>query len=243
MLSQAGLPIEVENLFVKYGNLVAVAGVSFTVIPNTIFGLLGPNGAGKTSIIRVLTTLIKPSGGRVLLGGFDVARRPEAVRRVIGLVPQNGALYDDLTARENLRFFAEPYHLPSKVREENIERIARSIEIEDRLDDRVGTFSGGMKQKISVAAAIVHSPKILIMDEPTLGLDPKVRRSIWRLLDELKTRMTILLTTHYMDEAQQICDQVAIINRGQIIAQGNPAELNQLHNTRSLEEVFIKYTG
>jgi len=242
-MSKRPTAISVDNLEVKYGDFVAVENISFKVFSNEVFGLLGPNGAGKTSILRVLTTLMKPAHGKAVVGGYDVAKDVKAVRPLIGVVPESFALYNYLTARENLQFFSKPYHITKELENENIERVSAILEIQDRLDDKVVTFSSGMKQKISIACALIHDPKFVFMDEPTIGLDPKIRRTIWKLISDLKERMTIFMTTHYLEEAEQICANVAIIDRGHLVAQGNPLELNQLHKVRSLEEVFIKCTG
>jgi len=235
--------ISIDNLTVKYGDFVAVENISFKVFSKEVFGLLGPNGAGKTSILRVLTTLMKPAHGKAIVASYDVTKDVKTVRPLIGVVPESFALYEYLTARENLQFFSKPYHITKELQNKNIEKISTIMEIQDRLDDKVITFSSGMKQKISIACALIHDPKFLFMDEPTIGLDPKIRRSIWKLISDLKKRMTIFMTTHYLEEAEQICDRVAIIDRGHMVAQGNPLELNKLHKVRSLEEVFIKCTG
>lgn len=242
-MSQRPIAISVDDLTVKYGDFVAVENISFKVFSNEVFGLLGPNGAGKTSILRVLTTLMKPAHGKAVVAGYDVAKNVKTIRPLIGVVPESFALYNYLTARENLQFFSKPYHLAKELQNKNIERISAILEIQDRLDDRVITFSSGMKQKISIACALIHDPKFLFMDEPTIGLDPKIRRTIWKLISDLKKRMTIFMTTHYLEEAEQICDRVAIIDRGHMVTQGNPLELNQLHKVQSLEEVFVKCTG
>ena len=242
-MSERPIAISVDDLTVKYGDFVAVENVSFKVFSNEVFGLLGPNGAGKTSILRVLTTLMKPAHGKAVVAGCDVAKDVKTVRPLIGVVPGSYALYDYLTARENLQFFSNPYHLAKELQNENIDRVSAILGIQDRLDDKIITFSSGMKQKISIACALIHDPKFVFMDEPTIGLDPKIRRIIWKLISGLKERMTIFMTTHYLEEAEQICDRVAIIDRGRLVAQGNPLELNQLHKVQSLEEVFIKCTG
>jgi len=242
-MSKRPIAISVDNLTVKYGGFVAAENISFNVFSNEVFGLLGPNGAGKTSILRVLTTIMKPAHGKAVVGSYDVAKNVKAIRPLIGVVPESFALYNYLTARENLLFFSKPYNLTKELQSKNIERISAILKIQDRLDDKILTFSSGMKQKISIACAVIHDPKFLFMDEPTIGLDPKIRRTIWKLIADLKEKMTIFMTTHYLEEAEQICDNVAIINQGHIVAQGNPLELNQLHNVQCLEEVFIKCTG
>jgi len=235
--------ISVAHLKINYGKFVAIDDVSFNVFYNEIFGLLGPNGAGKTSIIRVLTTSLKPTRGTVIVDGNSVAKHAREIRSFIGIVPESFALYDYLTARENLQFFSRPYSISEERRKKNIEKITASLAIQERLNDKIITFSSGMKRKISIACAIIHDPTFLFMDEPTIGLDPKIRRTIWDLLFELKKRMTILITTHYLEEAEEVCDRVAIINEGRITAQGNPIELKQSQNVQSLEEVFMKSTG
>ena len=242
-MSKRSIAISVDNLTVKYGDFVAVENISFKVFSNEVFGLLGPNGAGKTSILRVLTTIMKPAHGKAVIGNYDVAKNVKTVRPLIGVVPESFALYEYLTARENLQFFSKPYHLAKELQNKNIERVSAILKIQDRLDDKIITFSSGMKQKISIACAVIHDPKFLFMDEPTIGLDPKIRRTIWKLIDDLKERMTVFMTTHYLEEAEEMCDYVAIIDQGHMVAQGNPLELKQLHKVRSLEKVFIKCTG
>lgn len=187
-MSQRPIAISVDNLTVKYGGFVAAENISFKVFSNEVFGLLGPNGAGKTSILRVLTTIMKPAHGKAVVGSYDVTKNVKAIRPLIGVVPESFALYNYLTARENLLFFSKPYNLAKERQNKNIERVSAILKIQDRLDDRILTFSSGMKQKISIACAVIHDPKFLFMDEPTIGLDPKIRRTIWKLIADLKEK-------------------------------------------------------
>ena len=218
--------IEVEDLSRRYGNLIAVQGVSFAVEPGEIFGFLGPNGAGKTSTIHMLCTLLKPTSGRASVGGHDVVQDRASVRRSIGLVFQESSLDEQLTARENLRFHAMLYGLSRSEFRRRAETLLELVELTDRADSLVETFSGGMKRRLEVARGLVHRPKVLFLDEPTLGLDPQTRRLIWEHLRRLRESegVTVFMTTHYMDEAET-CDRVAVIDHGQIVAIDTPKAL------------------
>ena len=218
--------IEVEDLVKKYGDLTAVKGISFEVERGEIFGFLGPNGAGKTTTISILCTLLAPTSGRAVLDGHEVVGERERVRESIGLVFQDPSLDDRLTARENLEFHAYAYRVPRDEREERIREVLTMVELLDREKDRVQTFSGGMKRRLEIARGLLHYPKVLFLDEPTVGLDPQTRNSIWEYIHELKGRhdITIFLTTHYMDEAEN-CDRIAIIDYGEIVARDTPENL------------------
>jgi ABC-2 type transport system ATP-binding protein len=202
--------------------------VSFSVGAGETFGFLGPNGAGKTTTINMLCTLVRPSGGRALVGGFDVVREQAEVRRRIGLVFQDTTLDDYLTAEENLRFHAELYGMPKAQVDARIEQVLRMVELWERRGHEVRTFSGGMKRRLEIARGLLHSPRVLFLDEPTIGLDPQTRSHIWSYIGELKRQepITIFLTTHYMDEAEH-ADRIAIIDQGQIVALDTPEALNQ----------------
>ncbi|MEN9980011.1 MAG: ATP-binding cassette domain-containing protein, partial [candidate division WOR-3 bacterium] len=218
--------IEVDRLSKSFRGLVAVDHISFAVNEGEIFGFLGPNGAGKTTTVRMLCTLTRPSAGTARVAGWDVTREPNQVRKAIGIIFQEPSLDDRLTARENLRFHAMIYKVPKA--EAGI-RIARALEwmgLSSRADELVRNFSGGMKRRLEIARALLHTPQVLFLDEPTLGLDPQTRNRIWERLLALRAenRMTLFLTTHYMDEAEY-CDRIAIIDYGRIIALGTPAEL------------------
>ncbi|HEY5531979.1 MAG TPA: ATP-binding cassette domain-containing protein [Candidatus Anoxymicrobiaceae bacterium] len=218
--------IQVNDLVKNFGNLVAVNSVNFDVEAGEIFGFLGPNGAGKTTTINMLCTLLKPTAGTATVDGFDIIRNKNEVRESIGLVFQDPSLDDRLTARENLEFHAVVYHVPRSVRGQRIKEVLDMVTLMDRADDRVETFSGGMKRRLEIARGLLHYPKVLFLDEPTIGLDPQTRNYIWEYIEDLKKRegITIFLTTHYMEEAEH-CDRIAIIDLGNIIALDTPADL------------------
>ena len=218
--------IEVQDLTKKYGKLVAVDDISFHVVKGEIFGFLGPNGAGKTTTISILCTLLKPSGGKAMLCGHDVVTQRNQVRRCIGLVFQEPTLDEYLTAEQNLRFHAYAYRVPAEQREKRISEVLALVDLEDRRKNRVRTFSGGMKRRLEIARGLLHSPRVLFLDEPTLGLDPQTRRLIWDFILKLRKNqsLTIFLTTHYMDEAEN-CDRISVIDHGHIIALDTPEKL------------------
>jgi ABC-2 type transport system ATP-binding protein len=214
--------IEVHDLARRFGETQAVNGVTFQVYAGEIFGFLGPNGAGKTTTISMLCTLLRPTSGSASVNGFDVVRQRNDVRRSIGLVFQQSTLDDTLTAEQNLRFHAYAYGVPADLREKRLRELLALVELWDRRRGRHGlvrTFSGGMKRRLEIARGLLHQPRVLFLDEPTLGLDPQTRRRIWEYLDELRERerLTIFLTTHYMDEAER-CDRIAVIDHGEIVA-------------------------
>jgi ABC-2 type transport system ATP-binding protein len=218
--------IRVSGLQKSYGEIEAVKGVSFQVRARETFGFLGPNGAGKSTTIKMLATLINPTGGSAEVAGFDVMRQRAEVRRRIGLVFQDPTLDDYLTAEENLRFHAELYGVPKSETEERIRQVLEMVELWDRHDSIVRTFSGGMRRRLEIARGLLHSPRVLFLDEPTVGLDPQTRSHIWAYIQELKRAeaITIFMTTHYMDEAEY-CDRIAIIDHGQIVALDTPEAL------------------
>jgi ABC-2 type transport system ATP-binding protein len=218
--------IEVEHLVKKFGRVTAVNDVSFWVESGEVFGFLGPNGAGKTTTINVLCTLLTPISGRATVNGFDTARQKDQVRQSIGLVFQDPSLDDRLTALQNLNFHASIYNVPAEVRKKRAEEVLRMVELWERRNHEVRTFSGGMKRRLELARGLLHYPRILFLDEPTLGLDPQTRNSLWEyILDRRKQEgMTIFLTTHYMDEAAY-ADRIAVIDYGKIIALDSPEAL------------------
>ncbi|TMB47020.1 MAG: ATP-binding cassette domain-containing protein [Chloroflexi bacterium] len=221
--------IEAKGLVKKYGDLEAVRGIDLEVHSGEIFGFLGPNGAGKSTTISMLCTLLTPTGGAASVATFDVVRDPAAVRQRIGLVFQDPSLDDQLTGRENLEFHAFIYSVPAAERRRRIEEMLDLLQLSDRASSQVRTYSGGMKRRLEIARGMLHQPQILFLDEPTLGLDPQTRRSIWTHLKELRSKkgVTIFMTTHYMDEAEY-CDRIAIIDRGLIVALGTPDELKAM---------------
>lgn len=218
--------IEVAELSRNFKQLVAVDKVSFQVAEGEIFGFLGPNGAGKTTTINMLCTLLKPTGGRASVCGYDVVAQRNSVRHSIGLVFQEPSLDDYLTAKQNLRFHAYAYNVPPDVREKRIAEMMELVELSDRANNPVRTFSGGMKRRLEIARGLLHSPNVLFLDEPTLGLDPQTRRRIWDYVQALRKQqnLTIFMTTHYMDEAEN-CDRISIIDHGRIIALDTPDKL------------------
>ncbi len=221
--------IEVNKLTKKFGAVTAVDGISFEVEKGSIFGFLGPNGAGKTTTINILCTLLSPSAGSAMIDGLDCVGNSSEVRKKIGIVFQDNTLDKELTAYENLLFHSYLYSVPKRERKKRIEDALHFVGLDDRKNDTVKKFSGGMKRRLEVARSIVHQPKILFLDEPTLGLDPQSRTNLWEFISKLpeQQEVTIFMTTHYMEEAE-ICNKIAIIDKGHIIAQGSPEELKKM---------------
>jgi len=218
--------LEVNNLQNKYGDFIAVKGVSFSIEKGEIFGLLGPNGAGKTTTILMLATLLKPSGGAASISGLDVIREPGRVRSVVGYVSQEIAVDEFLTARENLWLHGKLYHVSSKDLLHRIDEASHMVGLDDRLDDLVGTYSGGMRKRLDIAEGLLHRPQLIFLDEPTLGLDIQTRRRIWDYIRLLRDEgLTVFLTTHYMEEADQLCDRVAIMDHGELKVLDTPQNL------------------
>jgi ABC-2 type transport system ATP-binding protein len=220
--------LQVQNLVKKYGEFTAVNDISYDIESGEIFSLLGPNGAGKTTTISMLSTLYTPTSGDALIDGHSISRDPMAVRKIIGVVPQDIALYEELTARENLAFWGQMYGMRGKALTERIDEVLEQIGLTTKAKDRVKTYSGGMKRRVNIGVGLLHRPRLLFMDEPTVGIDPQSRRSI---LDSVKALnqlgMTILYTTHYMEEAQELSNRVGIIDHGRLIALGTQKELTQ----------------
>jgi len=237
--------IEVENLTKKFNGFTAVDNISFSVKEGEIFAFLGPNGAGKTTTIRMLTTLLKPSSGKISLAGFDPIKDKDKARKSFGIVFQDQSLDDELTAFENMEFHGILYNVPKQVRKERIQELLEFVELWDRRNSLVKTFSGGMRRRLEVARGLLHHPRVLFLDEPTLGLDLQTRNHIWNYIKNLneKEGMTVFFTTHYMEEAENIAQTVAIIDHGKIIVQGSPEELKEKTETPSLEKAFLKLTG
>ncbi len=220
--------LEVQNLSKKYGDFLAVKGITFEIQEGEIFSLLGPNGAGKTTTISMLSTLYNPTGGEALIGGHSVIKDPMAVRQMIGVVPQDLALYEDLTARENLEFWGQMYNLGGKQLSSRIDEVLVQIGLVEKAKDRVRTYSGGMKRRVNIGVGLLHKPRLLFMDEPTVGIDPQSRRAILETVKDLNRQgMTVLYTTHYMEEAAELSDRVGIIDHGELIALGTQAELTK----------------
>ncbi len=221
--------IKVENIVKRYGTFEAVKGVSFEVADGEIFGLLGPNGAGKSTLIRMMTTLIPVTSGRALVGGHDVVKEPNAVRNMIGVIPQALTSDQDLTVEENLSIYAKLYSVPRAQREKNIAEVLEAVDLTKWRGAQTKTLSGGMRRRLEIARGLVHDPRIFFLDEPTTGLDPVSRIAVWEMLNNLKKRrnLTMLLTTHYMEEADRLCDRIAIVDHGTLVALGTPVELKQ----------------
>jgi ABC-2 type transport system ATP-binding protein len=220
--------LEVKDLVKKYGDFTAVNSISFDIKEGEIFSLLGPNGAGKTTTISVLSTLFTPTSGDAIICGHSVKKDPMAVRNAIGVVPQDLALYEDLTARENLSFWGQMYGLSGKDLNTRINEVLDQIGLSDKAKLRIKTYSGGMKRRVNIGVGLLHKPRVLFMDEPTVGIDPQSRRAILDSVKELnRNGMTVLYTTHYMEEAQELSNRVGIIDHGQLIALGTQAELTR----------------
>jgi ABC-2 type transport system ATP-binding protein len=219
--------IETRKLVKRFGNLVAVNGVDLKVNEGEIFGLLGPNGAGKTTIISILCCIMKPTSGEAYVNGYDVMKKPDKVRKAIGVVFQEPAVDEQLTGRQNMKIHAMLYNVPKASIKPRIDFALELVELGSRADTMVKTYSGGMRRRLEIARSLLHTPKILFLDEPTMGLDTQTRERIWEYIVELAkhSKMTIILTTHYMDEADRLCDRVAIIDSGEIKAEGTPKEL------------------
>jgi len=223
------IAIQVTNLHRAFGEIKAVQGVSFDVQSGEIFGLLGPNGAGKTTTISMLATLLRPDEGDAFVMGHSIRRDPMAVKSVLGMVPQEIALYEDLSARENLTFWGKMYGLRGAGLRQRVNEVLELIGLSDRANGRVGTFSGGMKRRVNIGVALLHKPEVIYMDEPTAGIDPQSRRNILDSVVTLKNQgMTVLYTTHYMEEAQELCNHIAIMDHGRVMACGTHEELVRL---------------
>jgi len=221
--------IIVENLTKKFNGFVAVDNISFSITRGEIFGLLGPNGAGKTTIISMLSTLLRPTSGSALVNGFELTKKEDDIRKSIGIVFQDQSLDEELTAYENMDFHGRLYRISKTVRQERIVDLLKLVGLEERKDSLVKTFSGGMRRRLEIARGLLHEPKVLFLDEPTLGLDPQTRNHLWEYIERLNKEkgITIILTTHYMDEADRLCDRVAIMDKGKLIAANTPEKLKE----------------
>ena len=239
------LAIEVHHLVKKFQDFVAVNDISFSVPAGEIFAFLGPNGAGKSTTIKMLTTLLKPTSGEVNINGYNPIKDQDKVRASFGIVFQDPSLDEELTAYENMEFHGILYKVPSKLREKRIEELLHIVDLWDRKDHLVKTFSGGMRRRLEIARGLLHHPKIFFLDEPTIGLDPQTRNQMWSYVQDLnkKENITIFFTTHYMEEAERVAQQIAIIDHGQIIAQGTSESLKEQTKSSSLENAFLALTG
>ena len=233
--------IEVREIVKRFGDFTAVNGISFAVAKGETFGLLGPNGAGKSTLIRMLTTLIPPTEGTAVIGGIDVRRDPDGVRRAIGVIPQALTSDLELSARENLLIFSKLYGVPRSKRERLIAELLAAVELTAWADKPVKNLSGGMRRRVEIARGLVHEPHIFFLDEPTTGLDPVSRTAVWEMLRRIKAThdLTVLLTTHYMDEADKLCDRIAIVDHGQLMALDSPLRLKaSVPGTNTIEASF-----
>ena len=237
--------IEVRNLTKTFGDVHAVDDISFDVARGEIFAFLGPNGAGKTTTIKMLTTLLRPTKGTLTLDGLDPGTHQNQVRQRFGIVFQDPSLDSELTAAENLQLHAVLYHVPRQARQPRAEALLKLFELWEKKDQRMKTFSGGMKRRLEIARGFLHTPKILFLDEPTLGLDPQSRNQLWTHVKHLNQTegVTVFLTTHYMDEADRVAQRVGIIDHGRIVAQGSSQELKEQTKTDSLEHAYLALTG
>ena len=233
-----------KNQVGKLNDKVAVDNLSFRIHRGEIFGLLGKNGAGKTTTIRMLTLQTQPTSGEILFDNHSIGTDKIQIKKMIGIVPQHINFDQDLTVGENMELHARLHHLNYEERQQRIKELLDYVELSDVINDGVRQLSGGMKRRLLIIRALIHRPQILFLDEPTVALDPQVRHKIWSLIRELKSQgVTIVLTTHYIEEAEQLCDRTAFLNRGKLIALDTPSKLCAAHNVNNLEEVFIKLTG
>jgi ABC-2 type transport system ATP-binding protein len=236
--------IEVKGLSKKYGQSEVLKDICFDIRKGEIFGLFGPNGAGKSTFISIMATLVRPTAGDILVNGFSVVKQPDRFKPLIGFVPQDIALYPLLTGKDNLDFWAGIYGLRGRLKQERIEEAAALSRLEDRIGDRVSRYSGGMKRRLNIAVSLLHHPEILVMDEPTVGVDIQSRRYIMDALGTLKNEgRTILFASHYTDELETLCDRIAVLDRGKIKALETPAKLKSDCGADSLESVLLRLTG
>lgn len=233
--------IEIKGLTKKFDDLIAVNQVSLSIKESELFGLLGPNGAGKSTLISMLCCQILPDEGTAHVLGHNIVKDAKEIKKVIGVCPQESILYDDLTAQENLTFFGDLYRVPRHELKKRVFNLLELMQLSERAQDKVGTFSGGMKQRLNISAALLHDPKVLFLDEPTIGLDPQARHVIWDLIEGLKKEgKTILMTTHYMEEADRLSDRVAIMDFGKIIAFGTPDKLKTILKEANVVEMVCR---
>ena len=241
---ESATAVSIEGLTKDYGSIRAVDGLDLVIPKAEVFGLLGPNGSGKTTTINCLTGLLKPTEGTIRVMGIDVQEKGPEAREVMGVSPQETAIYPYLTGEENIRLFGELYSVPRKTLDARVDYVLEKLGLLDEARRRVGKYSGGMKRRVSIAMALVTDPKVVLLDEPTVGMDPQARRAVWDFIVELRDRgKTVVLTTHYMEEADELCDEVGIIDHGKLIEFGTPENLREKYRARDLEDVFIRLTG
>ncbi len=236
--------IIIDRLVKKYSDVTAIDDLSLQVNKGELFGLLGPNGAGKTTTINVLCGLLKPTSGSAIVGGYDVQKEPAKVKELIGVCPQDTPVYPYLTGKENAEFFGSLQGMPKEKLKKNVNTLLQKLDLLDDSKRRVGKYSGGMKRRLNLIIALVHDPEIAFLDEPTVAMDPQSRRTVWDFIRDLKKNgKTVILTTHYMEEAEVLCDRVGIIDHGKLIALGAPTDLMREYKVKNLEDVFIQLTG
>lgn len=237
--------IELKNVTKKFKDLIAVSDVSLKVEKGDVFAFLGPNGAGKSTTIKMLTTILQPTSGEIFLDGHNVKENPHATRKSFGIVFQDPSLDNELTAYENMQFHAILYGVPKSVYEGRITKLLEMVDMNDRRNSFVKTFSGGMKRRLEIARGLLHTPKVLFLDEPTIGLDPQTRNHIWTYIKKLNKEegVTVFFTTHHMEEVERYGNTIAIIDHGKIIAQGTPDEIRKKSNAQNIEDAFINLTG
>ena len=237
--------VEVRGVVKTFGSIKAVDNLSFAIKPGEIFAFLGPNGAGKSTTIKMLTTMLRPTSGQLLLNGHDVTKDQASARKSFGIVFQDPALEEELTAYENMLFHAVLYGVPKKEQPKRIEELMQLVDLWERRDSLVRTYSGGMRRRLEIARGLLHHPKILFLDEPTLGLDTQTRNILWDYVKKLSQNegMTIFFTTHYLDEAEQVAQRIAIIDYGKIVAEGTTEQLTKQTKTKTLEQAYLKLTG
>jgi ABC-2 type transport system ATP-binding protein len=236
--------IKITNLTKKFEDVTAVSELSLTVYKGELFGLLGPNGAGKTTTINVLCGLLQPTSGSITVGGYDVTKETRKVKAMIGVCPQDTAVFPYLTGRENVEFFGNLHTVSKEDLNRNVSTLLEKMGLVDDADRRVGKYSGGMRRRVNLVMALVHDPRIAFLDEPTVAMDPQSRHAVWDFIKGLKEKKkTIILTTHYMEEAEELCDRVGIIDYGNLIALGAPNQLMEQYSAANLEDVFIQLTG
>lgn len=236
--------IAIENLTKRFEDVTAVDGLSLEVEKGELFGLLGPNGAGKTTTINMLCGLLEPTSGSVLVGGYDIQKSPGKVKELIGVCPQDTAVFSYLTGRENVELFGNLHAMPKEKLKKNTEKLLGKLSLLEDANRRVSKYSGGMRRRANLIMALVHDPQIAFLDEPTVAMDVQSRHAVWDFIKNLKTQnKTIILTTHYMEEAEELSDRVGIIDHGKLIALGTQKQLKDKFNAKSLEEVFIQLTG
>jgi daunorubicin resistance ABC transporter ATP-binding subunit len=236
--------INIKNLTKKFEDSTAVNSINLTIKRGELFGLLGPNGAGKTTTINILCGLLIPTSGSAEVAGYSILKEQERVKEIIGVCPQETALYPFLTGRENVELFGLLHSMPKEQLKQTVDNLLEKLSLTQDAKKRVGKYSGGMKRRINLVMALVHNPEIAFLDEPTVAMDPQSRHAVWEFIKKLKQqRKTIILTTHYMEEAEYLCDRVGIIDHGRIIALDTPKELMKKYHAKNLEEVFIQLTG